>query len=187
MKFILGIILVSVSLVIFVATFYPLAKNEVTYRINQNNNKKIEEIAPLSTDFGIVIPKLGINSRVVKNVDPNNAYIYQKALSQGVAHAKGTALPNEPGNVFIFSHSSENFYEAVRYNSIFYLLTKLEIGDALSLYYENKRFDYHVSEKKIVNPEETKYLNKKSDQSQLTLMTCYPPGTNLKRLIVVAK
>lgn len=186
MKLIIGTLLVLISLGIVVATFFPLVKNEVVYRINQDKNPKIEEIVPLSADFGIIIPTLGINSKVIKNVDPYNANIYQRALTQGVAHAQGTSLPGESGNIFIFSHSSENFYEAIRYNSIFYLLPKLEMGDTITLYYKNTRYDFHVKEKKIVAATDLKYLTAKSQTPQLTLMTCYPPGTNLKRFIVVA-
>ena len=186
MKLFSGIFLVALSLVILVATYFPLLKNEVKYEINKNQVSKTEEIKPLCTNFGIVIPKLVINSKVIKNVDPYDAKIYQKALTQGVAHAQGSSLPGQIGNIFIFSHSSENFYEATRYNSIFYLLSKLEMGDTITLYYEGNRFDYHVVEKKIVNPNEINYLSGKSAKPVLTLMTCYPPGTNFKRLIIVA-
>jgi sortase A len=186
MKRVLGVLLVSVSLVILVVTYFPLAETEINYQLDQLKESKIEEVPPVDTDFGIVIPKLKINSRVIKNVNPFDANIYQKALTKGVAHAKGTALPGENGNIFIFSHSSENFYEATRYNSIFYLLPKLEIGDTITLYYENKQYDYHVSEKKIIRPDELSYLRLESDTPQLTLMTCYPAGTNFKRFIIVA-
>ncbi len=187
MKFITGIILVVISLVILVATYFPLLKNEVNYKINKNNTENKNEINPINTDFGLVIPKLDINVKVIKNINPYDANIYQKALTQGVAHAQGSALPGETGNIFIFSHSSENFYDAIRFNSIFYLLSKLIIGDSITLYFEGNRFDYKVIEKKIINAEEISYLSPKSDKSSLTLMTCYPPGTNFKRLIVVAK
>lgn len=186
MKLIFGYILVLISVVILLVTYFPLAKTEINYRIDNISNNKIEEIKPLDTNFGIVIPKLRINSKVIKDVNPYDSKVYQLALTKGVAHAKGSALPGEKGNVFIFSHSSENFYEATRYNSIFYLLSKLEMGDTVTLYYENNKFDYHVSEKKIVGPEEISYLSGKSEKPTLTLMTCYPPGTNLKRLIIVA-
>lgn len=186
MRLILGFLLVAVSIVVLVATYFPIAETEITYQLDKLKDEKIEAVVPLDTDFGIVIPKLKINSKVVQDVNPYNADIYQKALTQGVAHAKGSSLPGEDGNIFIFSHSSENFYEATRYNSIFYLLPKLEIGDTITLFYKNKQYDYTVSEKKIVDPSAIGFLLPESDKPQLTLMTCYPPGTNLKRFIIVA-
>jgi len=189
MKLFLGIFLVLISAVIIVVTYYPIAEAEIIYQLDKFKEatpENVKEIVPLYPEFGIVVPKLKINSKVIKNVNPFDANIYQKALTQGVAHAKGTALPGDDGNIFIFSHSSENFYEATRYNSIFYLLSKLEMGDTVTLYYQDERFDYNVAEKKIVTPDEVSYLSYESDKPQLTLMTCYPPGTNLKRLIIVA-
>jgi len=187
MKQILGGLLVLFAVVVVVLTFFPIVKNEVSYQVKQITNTPEKELTPLYPDFGIVINKLDINAKVVKDVDPYQASIYQKALTQGVAHAKGTALPGEDGNIFIFSHSSENFYEALHYNSIFYLLPKLEVGDIITLYYQDKPFNYTVSEKKIVNPQDVSYLQKKSSTPQLTLMTCYPPGTDFKRYIIIAK
>jgi len=186
MKLIFGIFLVVVSLVIVFTSYFPLIKNEVGYNLKQINHASSKEIIPLYPDFGIVIEKLDINSKVIKNVDPYNSAIYQKALTEGVAHAKGTALPGEKGNIFIFSHSSENFYNALRYNSIFYLLSKLEPGDKITLFYQNKPYIYTVNQKKIVNPKDLSYLQNKTTIPTLTLMTCYPPGTDLKRLIIVA-
>lgn len=46
--------------------------------------------------------------------------------------------------------AEEQPQEAVRYNSIFYLLPKLEMGDIITLYFEGERFDYHVVEKKLL-------------------------------------
>jgi sortase A len=186
MKLFIGLFLVVISLFIIEQTFFPLIKNEVSYQLRQVKGAKSPELKPNYSEFGIVIDKLNINARIVKDVDPYNANIYQKALTQGVAHAKGTALPGEEGNIFIFSHSSDSFYNAVHYNSIFYLLPKLELGDTISIYYENSRFDYHVQEKHIVEPSDTKYLTEKTEKPQLTLMTCYPPGTAFKRFIIVA-
>jgi LPXTG-site transpeptidase (sortase) family protein len=186
MKLVIGIFLVVVSLLIFGITFFPLVKNELVYKVNQIEGKKIEDPQPLFPDFGIVIPKLAINAKVVKNVNPFDAAIYQKALTQGVAHATGTALPGEKGNIFIFSHSSENFYEPTRYNSIFYLLTKLEKGDIIKLFYEDNEYDYFVQTKQIVGSNAIKYLKNNTPNETLTLMTCWPPGTSLKRLIIEA-
>lgn len=186
MKRLFGFLLVLIAVGVVISTFYPLAKNEIDYQVMRLQTSPKEPLVPVDTEFGIVIEKLGINTKVVKDVDPYNPNIYQNALTKGVAHAKGTALPGEDGNTFIFSHSSEDFYNALRYNSIFYLLTKLEPGDKISLYYKETRYDYQVSSKQIVDPENTSFLTEDSDKAQLTLMTCYPPGTSLKRLIIVA-
>ena len=135
----------------------------------------------------IIIPKLGANAKVIADVDPFDSRVYQRALTKGVAHAKGSAYPGEIGNVFLFSHSSVNFYEAQRYNSIFYLLNKLEPGDEIRVYYQGQPIIYRVSETKIVSSSAVNYLQAGTGESSLTLMTCWPAGTTYKRLLVIAR
>src|SRR3989344_3254717 len=184
-----GFISVALAIIIFTVTFYPVILVEVNYQVTQAqgglNVKK--EIAPKDTDFGIVVPKISANVKVIPNVDPYNSSEYQLALTRGVAHALGTSLPGSAGNVFLFSHSSVNFYEANRYNSIFYLLDKLEVGDEIDLYYKGEKFKYLVTDKKIVGAEEVKYLSGDGSKKAVTLMTCWPPGTTFKRLLVIGE
>lgn len=192
---IFGLICLAISISIIAITFFPVIFLETRYWLNQNPSTKslTQIILPVSTsdkpvdpEFGVIIPKIGANAKIVPNVDPYNAKIYQQALTKGVAHAENTAFPGQDGNIFIFSHSSLNFYEANIYNSIFYLLHKLEPGDEIILYYKNQKFVYNVTDKKLVDAKEVSYLKNNTTEKQLTLMTCWPPGTALKRLIVLA-
>lgn len=188
--FFFGFIFLFFGLSIFFLTFFPVVKEEIKYEITFKKLSKIkkEEIKPISEDFGLVIPKIQANAKVIANIDPFNENIYQKALTQGVAHAKGSALPDVIGNTFIFAHSSADWYLANRYNSVFYLLNKLEKGDDIFLYYQKQKYYYQVSEKKIIDSSEISYIKGQDNKNKtLTLMTCWPPGTNFKRLIVIAK
>ena len=180
-----GIGLIVVSALLFIFILAPVAKVEVNYTLNKPN-KTVNQIKPVSTEFGIVIPKIGANARIIEGVDPFNPKTYEIALSKGVAQAKGTAFPNQTGNMFLFSHSSANLIEATRFNSVFYLLSKLKKGDDIYIYYKNQRYKYEVSETKIVDASNVSYLNPKSSEKTLTLMTCWPAGTDYKRLLVIA-
>lgn len=144
-------------------------------------------ITPVSTEFGIVIEKINANARVIADVDPSNYKEYVRALQQGVAHAYGTNYPGEKGNVYLFSHSTDAPWNIVRYNAIFYLLRELEPGDRVIIFYKNRRYDYIVFDKNIVDPNDVKYLTAKYNDPVLTLQTCDPPGTLLHRLIIRAK
>ena len=185
----LGILLVLLSLLVPLKTFYPIIKMETNYFMDNLNQDKSQEkeLLPSDTEFGMVIPKLKITSKIIKDVDPFDSYIYQNALTKGVAHAKGSGLPGSDQNIFIFSHSSIDFNKAIRYNSVFYLLNKLENGDKIIIYYQNIPYSYQVIDKQIVNPDKIEYLNPKTDKETLTLMTCWPPGSTLKRLLVQAE
>lgn len=144
-------------------------------------------IIPTSTDFGIVIEKINANAKVIFGVDPGNEAEYTQALSQGVAAARGSTLPGEVGNLYIFSHSADAPWNTVRFNAVFYLLRELVPGDRVVIFYKSRRYDYVVYDKAIVKPEDVTYLTNRYDQPVLTLQTCDPPGTLLNRLIVRAR
>lgn len=184
-----GVISVVLSIIIFVGTLYPVMQVELNYQLTraQGELSVKRPIKPLDKDFGIVIPKISANAKVIPNVNPYNSTVYQVALTQGVAHALGTGFPGYTGNVFLFSHSSVNFYEANRYNSVFYLLYKLEKGDEIDIYYGGEKFKYSVTEKKIVDATDVKYLGNFGSGQTITLMTCWPPGTTFKRLLVIGE
>jgi LPXTG-site transpeptidase (sortase) family protein len=176
-----GLMCIVCCFLVIILTFYPAAREEIRYNTHQINPVQ----QPIDTQFGIVIPKIGANARIIPNVDPYDSKIYQQALTRGVAHAKGTALPNENGSMFLFSHSSVDFFVASAYNSIFYLLNKLEVNDEIDIYYSDIQYTYHVSEKKIVEASDVSYLTSTVLTKQLILMTCWPPGTSFKRLLVI--
>ncbi|TSC65608.1 MAG: putative sortase [Microgenomates group bacterium Gr01-1014_80] len=149
--------------------------------------KPEEMIIPVSTEFGIVIEKINANAKVVGDVNPASEPEYTNALKMGVAHAKGTSYPGQVGNIYLFSHSTDAPWNIIRYNAVFYLLRELQPGDKVLLFYQGRRFDYEVFDKRVAEANETSFLTNKYDKSILTLQTCDPPGTLWKRLIVRAK
>jgi sortase A len=152
------------------------------------SNNKEQVLIPSSTDFSIVIPKIGANAKVLPNIDSTNEKEYLSALLKGVAHAKGTAFPGLNGNVYLFAHSADNFWSAGRYNAVFYLLKELEAGDDVSVFFLDKRFNYVVYDKQVVDPEEVSHIQPNLGRGEkLILQTCWPPGTTWKRLLVFAK
>lgn len=144
-------------------------------------------ITPVSTDFGIVIEKINANAKVIPDVNPASERDYSQALTQGVAHAAGTKFPGEKGNIYLFSHSTDAPWNIVRFNAVFYLLRELKPGDRIITFYKDKRYDYIVFDKQVVDPNDVSYLTNTYDDSILTLQTCDPPGTLFKRLIIRAK
>ena len=143
-------------------------------------------IEPQSREYGIIIEKIGVNEKVVAEVDPTDKAAYRAALKDGVAHAKGTAFPGDVGNVYLFSHSTANVWDIVRYKSYFTLLRKLEPGDRVVMFYEGNRYDYVIYERKIIDPSETGDLTGFAATPTLTLQTCEPPGSDAKRLVLKA-
>jgi len=194
-----GAVLMVLALLLFVLVFSPIIKEEINYRFTAQNNSEIADIAitkdlveeqggdivPADMKFSVIVPKIGGNVPVIENVDPYNEHEYRNALKNGVAHARGSVFPGEDGNTFLFAHSSDNFYTANHYNTVFYLLHKLENGDQFFIVHDGTVYEYAVSSTREVSPEAVEYLETKSNDTQTaTLMTCWPPGTASNRLLV---
>jgi len=182
---VVGYLCLGLSLFIFLNLFFRPAKEELVYQLRSTSSDD-HSLTPANRDFSIVIPTIGATSEIVANVNPYDSRVYQQALTHGVAHAQGTGFPGEGSNIFLFAHSSANLFEASRFNSVFYLMHHLVVGDQIILWYHNQGYLYEVTDKLLVSPQSVQYLKPNSAET-LTLMTCYPPGTTLKRLIVVAK
>ena len=145
-------------------------------------------IAP-DPNFSILIPKIGASAKIFPNVDPSAENEFLPILQHGVAHAKGTVFPGVPGNTYLFAHSTDNFWDVGRYNAVFYLLKDLSAGDDIVIFFENRRFNYKVTQTQIVDASEVSYITNSAQTSgqRLILQTCWPPGTSWKRLIVFAE
>lgn len=168
----------------------PVAKN-------QDQMKK--QIPPIAIDIAppdnrIIIP--GINKNVpIVNVKTENLIKrdwgalendIQESLQNGVVHYPGTAYPGMNGNVVVTGHSSYFVWDPGRFKDVFALLHEVSIGDKIIVYYEQKKYLYQVYEKKVVTPDKVDVLTQ-DGTNKLTLITCTPVGTNLKRLIITAK
>jgi LPXTG-site transpeptidase (sortase) family protein len=138
-------------------------------------------------DFSIVIPKIDAYSNVVHDVDVNAKEEYLEAMLQGVAHAKGTSYPGEPGVTYLFAHSTNSPIYIEQYNAVFYRLLELEIGNEIIVFFGGEKYDYRVVEREIVSAQNTAWVNSTDPAPRLVLQTSYPPGTIWKRLLVIAE
>lgn len=148
---------------------------------NQSANSIVNEVSNNS----VYIDKLDLRAPIIFDVN-NDAQSVKDALEKGIIHLKGTAHPGEIGNVFITGHSSNYVWAQGQYNHIFSRLPNLDVNDNVTINYNNIIYIYQVTSKYIVSASDIDIL-KQGASSELTLMTCYPIGTNINRLVVRAK
>lgn len=198
----LGGLTPSLAPVIALESSFYIKKAQTEVRVQQQTEKPLpaavpvqfnpliapdgSQIVPIDTNFGIVIPKIGVNATVIPNVDPLNPQDYEEALKHGVAHASTSYFPDEDGLVYLFSHSTNYEWFIKDLNAIFYLLKNLEAGDLIVLAYKNQLYTYQLSEKRIVNPSDISYVQPIAGDRRLILQTCYPPGSTTQRLLLIA-
>lgn len=137
--------------------------------------------------FSLSIPKLGIkNAKVETNsltLDPDKL----------LGHYRGTALPGDSGNAFIYGHSVlPYFYNPKDYKTIFSTLPSLNKGDLILLDFNGVIYKYEIAAKLTLKPSDVNVFDTNpahiSDTTSfVTLMTCAPPGAKTYRLLVVGR
>jgi LPXTG-site transpeptidase (sortase) family protein len=146
----------------------------------------------------IVIPDLKIDAPITTTGGDNTTKAINEALRDGVVHYPGMAFPGEVGNVFFTGHSSNYSWAQGDYNYVFATLIHAKKDMRIIIYFNKKKYVYKVADKFEVgandtwvlrnNPQEIRYPERDEEpESLLTLMTCTPPGTDWRRLIIWAE
>ena len=142
------------------------------------------QIPSLKINAPIVEPSLGLEALQNKDWESLEEQIHS-ALTEGVVHYPGTGVPGQKGNPLLTGHSSNVFWDKSAYNTVFALLPKIKVGDQIIVTYNRSTYTYTVTEKKEVSPKDVSVLEQ-GDEKTLSLVTCTPVGTTLRRLIVTA-
>lgn len=141
------------------------------------NNTQAQNDTPLYT---ISIPKINIEEASVSTVDTD--------LTRHLVNFQGTSIPSQNGNAVIFGHSTlPQLFNPKDYKTIFANAYKLKNGDSIYAFVKGVKYSYKIFKIIVVDPEDTSALVQDYDDSYLTLVTCTPPGTIWKRLIVKAR
>jgi LPXTG-site transpeptidase (sortase) family protein len=184
--------MLPVAFVLGASHLQQLSK-EVSYNLSQSPSKVAAADAAYNSQnttpndvSQITINKIKVQAPVLYDAQEENEATFQELLKNGVVHYPNTALPGQVGgNVAIFGHSSGAAWAPGNYKFVFSMIDKLEQNDKIYIDYQGKRYAYAVINKRVVLPNEVSVLYH-TGKSQLTLVTCYPVGTNEKRLVVSA-
>lgn len=141
-------------------------------------NLRVANSAPASK-YSLSIPRLKIYEAEVSTVD----YDLEKHLIQYA----GTSLPGENGTSVIFGHSTlPQWFDPKNYKTIFATLHTIKNGDIINADVNGVKYSYKVFSITVTSPEDTNMFEQSFDTSYITIVTCTPPGTLWKRLIVRA-
>lgn len=141
-------------------------------------NSLLSSVTPMS--YHLSIPSLKIDNALVEAGSMD--------LKKSLVQYPQTAMPGNLGNTVIFGHSVlPQFFNPKSYLTIFATLYKLKQGDDIIITYDNVTYKYKVDELYEVPATDLSVLEQRFDDRYLTLITCSPPGTYLRRLIISAK
>ena len=138
------------------------------------------------TEAHITIPKIGLSAPIafVDSTDPDD---FLEPLKKGVAHYP-SALPGQKGASIMLGHSAPPGWLGNLYDGVFSDLKDLAEGDLVVVNTPTKSYMYKVSAKLFLErgqdiPEELT----KSNTPRLLLLSCWPPGINNKRIMILAE
>lgn len=195
-----SLLFIFTLVIIFIIANFSSISQKIGYAFRSQDSASNSNDLPTISNFGddpvltgeipeleentIYIPKINVTAPITWNI-PNIPEKVSSGLEKGTIHLLGTALPGEVGNVFITGHSSNYLWAKGNYKSIFALIPELVIGDQIYVRYSNVTYIYKINSKTTVKPDDLSVL-KQEDDSLLTIMTCWPVGTSLYRMVIVA-
>lgn len=131
-------------------------------------------------EFKLTIPKLKLYDTQV--------LVASNTFETNLAQLPGTALPGQKGNVFITGHSSILAKLSGKQIAFFATLPNIKKGDEVLVTALGQKYTYEVMGMKVVDPKDVSVVEPPDEEGRyMTLMTCVPPGFNVKRLIVLTK
>lgn len=134
----------------------------------------------LVSQYYLSIPKLAIDHALVSTTDYD--------LSNHLINYGGTAIPPQHGTAVVFGHSTlPQLFNPKDYKTIFARAYLLKEGDTLKAHVQEVEYTYNIVAISVVDPTNTAIFSQDLTDSYLTLVTCTPPGTTWKRLVIKAK
>jgi sortase A len=132
------------------------------------------------THYYLSIPKLKISNAYVSTVDND--------LDHHLIQYGGTSVPPNKGTAVVFGHSTlPQLYQPGNYKTIFAYAHTLQVGDEIVLSVDDITYTYKIYNITIIDPSDTSAFAQNYDDNYLTLITCTPPGTTWKRLLIKSR
>jgi LPXTG-site transpeptidase (sortase) family protein len=173
----LSVVVVVLACFIFIWPFFPKISWWARFQapvISHTAPTSVVKSDPVPVDNTLVIPKLEMREQVY---DGSNL----GTLRKGIWHLPNSSSPDKGGNTVMAGHRFT--YDG---KAVFYYLDKVAIGDNMTLYWQNKRYDYIITAINEVQPTDGT-LVATTDTPTLTVYTCTPLWSAKNRLVITAK
>jgi sortase A len=141
-------------------------------------------------DPKLIIPKINVEAPIIYGINPADNNAVENSLRDGVVHypiSNASSNPGEKGATVILGHSSNDVFDDGKYKFVFVQLNKLEEGDTFYVNNNGTRYTYSVTRKEIIEPTDVGKVSADPSKPSIILITCDPPGTALRRLLVFAE
>jgi LPXTG-site transpeptidase (sortase) family protein len=128
------------------------------------------------------IPKIGVLAPLI--VADSKEKDLEAKLNRGGVIFPDSALPGQSGQTIILGHSAPPNWPKIKYDWVFSRLNELEEKDEIKVYFNNREYNYYVKNKIFLEKDEEIPNYSIDPGNTLLLISCWPPGKNLKRIVV---
>lgn len=195
-------------LILFLASFIAINWSEVSWVFNykeiygiasdffqKEEQKAVPDAFPannenlfeyLEKENSIEIPKIDILAPLVFAESADNKEI-GKDLNEGAVVFPNSVMPGSSGQTTVLGHSAPSGWPKTKYEWIFSQLDALTVGDEIFVYFNHKKYFYSVTQKIFLEKGGEIPENLTSSDSMLVLISCWPPGKDIRRIAVLAK
>ncbi len=184
----------SLFVLIFIASFVGTTVSSSLKKLERESSdfkfvsiskrERNELCQEISKENSIEIPKINIEAPLVFPEEEDSDLVDD--LDKGVTHYPETVLPGEKGLGIFLGHSAPSGYPKIKYDWVFSDLNNLEKGDEVFINFEKCRYAYRATDKIFLEKgEEIPNHLTESNNSVIILISCWPPGRNVRRIGVV--
>ncbi len=187
-------------IVIFIVVFFVINWSEISWIFNyrtvsslvsdfSGRENKIEERVyhdSYEKEGTLEISKIEISVPLIFTETGDQKEI-EESLDFGVVHFFDSSLPGQAGQTIILGHSAPPGWPRVKYDWVFTRINELTEGDEIIVYFNNERFDYLVKDKFFLERGEEVPQYSENSKNVLILISCWPPGKDLRRIAVEAE
>jgi LPXTG-site transpeptidase (sortase) family protein len=181
----------KILILVFISSLIVLNWNDIYWVFNPKvapqgiqtliSQEEVKETGVYSEkENSVEIPLIGIAVPVVET-EGESEQEYLRALDQGVVLFPDSVNPGEKGLVVLLGHSAPPGWPKIKHDWVFSEIDKLEKDDEIIFYFNKREYLYKVTEKIFleIGQEIPQYS---SDESEIILLSCWPPGKNIRRI-----
>jgi LPXTG-site transpeptidase (sortase) family protein len=150
------------------------------------NNLVLERFEYTEKENSLEINKINIDVPLIF-VKTDDMTEIEKGLDLGAVHFFNSALPGQPGETIILGHSAPAGWPKIKYDWIFTRINELENNDQITVYFNNRKFNYLVTNKFFLEKGEQTPQYSKDSGNVLVLISCWPPGKDIRRIALEAR
>lgn len=134
----------------------------------------------------IEIPAIKVKAPLIFS-NSSSQQAFNAILKSGVLHFPNSSLPGKNGAAIILGHSAPANWPKINYDWVFNDLEKLKPNDYVLISFQGKDYEYKVKKIFWLNKGEDLSPHLTFNESVVVLISCWPPGHNVKRIVVEAE